>query len=259
MSESAPVITGSENRRFALIAGASFVAAAVSLAPASVGAAALKRAAPLLSMTGAEGTIWRGKLSGVSYNGILIGDIAYRLSVLPLAIGKVAADAESSNGALVGRARLSLGIGGIDLRDVSTEFNLGAIRQYTFFGVRYQGYARLKADRLKLSGDDCVADAATLSTSAFEALTRRWSGGPFPLGGAITCKDGAIVAALDGESADGKASVGLTIRPDFTYAVTIAAAPRRPDVSRALEFFGFEVKGEALTYEAAGVLKGLSS
>lgn len=259
MSMRAPLMSAEERRRFAMIAFGGFAAAAATLAPASVGAWALKRSAPLLSITDADGTIWRGRMIGVTYNGVLIGDIRYRLSALPLLLGRIAIDAESANGALLGRGNVSLGLGGAELRDVTAEFNLGAIRQYTFFGVRYQGVARLKADRLKLTKRGCAADAATLSTSAFEALTKRWSGGAFPLDGAIECRDGAIVAALDGASLDGRASVGLTFRPDFTYAVQIAAQPKRPDVSRALQSFGFETNGEGLRYEAAGVLKGLSS
>ncbi len=251
--------SAAEKRRFALIALAGFAAAALALTPADVAAWMLKRASPLTAVTGASGTIWNGRLTGVSHGGVLVGDIGYRLSALSLLLGRVAVEAESAGGALLGRARFTFGVGGPEIRDVSAEFNLGAIRQYTFFGVRYQGVARLKAQRLKLSDKTCVADAATLSTSAFEALADRWSGAPLPLAGAIVCEAGAIVAALDGESADGRASVALTIRPDFTYAVRIGAAPRRQDVSRALEAFGFENKGEGLSYEAAGVLKGLSS
>lgn len=251
--------SAAETRRFALVALAGFAAAALALTPADVAAWALKRASPLTSVTGASGTVWDGRLAGVSHGGVLIGDIKYRLAALPLLLGRVALEAESAGGALRGRARISVGVGGPEIRDADAEFNLGAIRQYTFFGVRYQGVARLKAERLKLSDKTCAADAATLSTSAFEALADRWSGAPLPLEGAIVCEAGAVVAALDGESADGKASVALTIRPDFTYAVRIAAEPRRQDVSRALEAFGFENKGEGLSYEAAGVLKGLSS
>lgn len=252
-------MNAAEKRRFATIALGGFAAAAAMFAPASVAAWALTRSMPLLSIAGAEGTIWRGRLSSVSYSGVLIGDIGYRLSAPPLLLGRIAIDADSANGALLGRARVSIGLDGADLRDVSGEFNLGAIRQYTFFGARYQGVARLKADRLRLTGNGCTADAATLSTSAFEALTQRWSGGAFPLEGAIECRDGALVATLDGKSPDGKATVGLTIRPDFTYVVRIGAELLRPDVSRALQSFGFEAKGEGLSYEAAGVLKGLSS
>jgi hypothetical protein len=248
-----------ERRRFAMIGLCGFIASAVSLAPAGVSAWALKRSVPTLSIAGAEGTIWRGGFSGVSHNGVLIGDIRYRLSALPLLLGRLSIAADSANGALTGRARLSLGGGGAEFRDVAAQFNLGAIRQYTFFGVRYQGLASLKADRLKLTDKECLADAASLSTSAFEALTNNLSGGPFPLAGPIECRGGAIHVALAGEGADGKAAVGLTIRPDLTYTVRIAADPRRPDVSRALQLFGFESEGAGLSYEAAGVLKGLSS
>lgn len=259
MSEREPLISAADKRRFATIALVGFAAAAVSLAPAGVGAWVLKRSAPLLSITGAEGTIWRGRLKGVSHDGVLIGDVSYRLAAPPLLLGRIAIDADSANGALTGRAHLTIGSDGMEFRKVAAEFNLGAIRRYTFFGVRYQGLARLDADRLKLTAKECAAEAAALSTSAFEALTKNWSGGPFPLAGPIECRDGAITVALDGEGADGKAAVGLTIRPDLTYAVRIAAEPRRRDVSRALQYFGFEEKGAGLSYEAAGVLKGLSS
>jgi hypothetical protein len=256
---SALTSSAAEKRRFALIAFAGFIAAALAFAPASVGSWLIKRSSPLTEIAGAEGTLWKGRLTGVTHGGVLIGDVDYRLAALPLLIGKAEIDVTSAGGALLGRGRVSLSPGGADFRDVDAAFNLGAIRQYTFFGVRYQGEARLKADRLKLSRKVCLAEAATVSTSAFEALTQRWSAEPFPLEGAIACEAGAMIATLDGASADGKASIGLTVRPDYTYAVRIAAEPKRQDVSQALQFFGFENKGDRLSYEAAGVLKGLSS
>ncbi len=254
-----PKALAPEKLRFALVALAGFVAALLAVAPASVASFLLTRSAPMLSISGAGGTVWRGKLSGVSYGGMAVGDIDYRLRALPLLLGRADIEAKSAGGALLGRARMTLAPGSVDLRDVNAEFNLGAIRQYTFFGVRYQGLLRLEAERLRLTRAGCSAEQATLSTTAFEALSRQWSGGPFPMAGAITCRDGAMNAALVGEGADGKANVGVSIGPDFTYSMRVAAEPRRQDVSRALQQFGFEKKGEALSYEAAGVLKGLSS
>jgi hypothetical protein len=256
---SALTASAAEKRRFALVALAGFIAAALAFAPASLGAWLIKRSSPLTEIAGTDGTLWKGRLSGVTHGGVLIGDVDYRLSALPLLIGKAELNVTSAGGALLGRGTVTLSRGGADFRDVDAAFNLGAIRQYTFFGVRYQGEARLKADRLKFSRKDCAAEAATLSTSAFEALTQRWSAEPFPLVGALACEAGAMIATLDGASADGKATIGLTVRPDFTYAVRIAAEPRRQDVSQALQFFGFDDEGDRLSYEAAGVLKGLSS
>ena len=112
MTDRSPWVSAVERRRFLLVAFAGFAAAAVALAPASVGAWALGRASPLLAVAGAEGTLWRGRLAGVSYNGVLVGDIDYRLAALPLFLGRIDVDAQSANGALTGRTRLSLRGGG---------------------------------------------------------------------------------------------------------------------------------------------------
>ncbi|MFN0023019.1 MAG: type II secretion system protein N [Parvularculaceae bacterium] len=259
MTGAAPQKPPSGWRSLAAIGSLSFTVALFLTAPASLAADALTRISPLFSVGGADGVLWRGTLSGVVYNGVLVGDIDYRLAALPLLLGRIDVDAESQNGALLGKARLSLSAGRVALRDVAAEFNLGAIRQYTFFGVRYQGSARLDAERLVLTRSGCAADKARVSTTAFDALSRQVSGGPFPMAGGIDCSSGVMTARLAGEGADGTAEIDLTIRPDFTYAMKVAAEPRRPDVSRALKVFGFEQQGAALSYEAAGVLKGLSS
>jgi len=248
-----------DRRRLALAALAGFLIAVVSFAPAGLVAAAITRASPLAAIAGAEGSVWRGRLKGYSHNGVLIGDVSYRLHALPLLIGRLSFDASSENGALVGAARVRLTPASAELRDVSATFNLGAIRRYTFFGVRYQGSASLKAGRLRMARNACAADEAAISTTAFDALARRWSGGAFPMAGAVECRNGALVATLKGDGADGAADMTVTLLPDFRYALTVAARPRRPEVSRALEIFGFEKEGEGLTYEAAGALKGLTS
>lgn len=249
---------GSGLRSLALVALAGFAAAVIAFAPASLAAFAVTRAAPLTAIAGAEGTLWRGRLNGFAHNGVLIGDIDYRLHALPLFLGRLSLDAKSAKGALDGSARIEISPGAADLKDVAATFNLGAIRNYTFFGVRYQGAATLTANRLRLTRKDCVAEAARVSTSAFDALARRWSGGAFPMAGPVACHDGALVATLKGEGPDGAAELRATLRPDLGYSLTVDARPRRPDVSRALEFFGFQNAGDGLSYEAAGVLKGLS-
>lgn len=254
-----PAAAAREKQRFALIAAAGFVAAALTTAPASAGAWMLKRFFPLASIASAEGTIWKGKFSGVTYNGILIGDVDYRLRALPLLLARADLDARSAGGALLGRARLKFGFGSIDLSGVSAEFNLGAVRRYTFFGVRYQGSARLDAERLRLTRSGCVATRATLSTTAFEALSTQWSGGPFPVSGAITCRGGELLAALSGKGDAGSAAINISVKPDFAYSIRVAAEPRGQELSRTLEHFGFEKNGTSLSYEAVGVLKGLSS
>ncbi|MDZ7627772.1 MAG: type II secretion system protein N [Parvularculaceae bacterium] len=236
-----------------------FAIAIVAFAPASLGAWLLKRALPLTSVAGAEGTIWRGRLTGLAYNSVLLGDVEYKLRSLSLLSGRLELDTISSNGALAGEARLSVSSGAVEIKDAAAEFNLGAIRRYTFFGVPYQGLAMLKAKRLKLTRSGCEAKGASLSTTALEALSRRWSGGPLPMSGPVECRDGSMIVNLGGSGSDGRVSIEMTLRPDLTYAVRVAAEPNETDVGQALRFFGFEDNGKVLSYEAAGVLKGLSS
>lgn len=245
--------------RFLMLALAGFLPTLFAFVPAELAAYVIKRKAPLASIASAEGTIWRGRLLGVSYNGVALGDIDYRLHALSLVLARASIDLKSAGGALEGNGNLRIEPRAVEFRDFSATFNLGAIRNYTFFGARYQGLAKVTAQRLRLTREGCEAEAAAISTSAFDALSRQLSGGAFPMAGAIDCRDGALTASLKGEGADGAAELNVAIRTDFSYALTVAARPKRPDVSRALEFFGFENGGDSLSYEAAGVLKGLSS
>lgn len=246
-------------RWFLVVAAAGFAIAIVAFAPAGLAAAAMRRAAPLTSIAGAEGTLWNGRLLGVAYGDIAIGDIDFRLRAPSLLLARAVIDMTSANGALEGAARLQFSPGAVEFGDISAAFNLGAIRRYSFFGVPYQGVFNVKADRLRLTGAGCEAENAIISTSAFDALAHRWSGGAFPMEGSIDCRDGALVASLNGEGADGTADLKVSVRPDLSYTLIVAAQPRKADVSRALEFFGFEKGGDGLSYKAVGVLKGLSS
>lgn len=248
-----------ERRRLLILALAGFSTALFAFAPAGLAAFAITRAAPLTSIAGAEGTIWRGRLLGVSYNGVALGDIDYRLHAPALALARASIDLKSAGGALEGIGNLRIEPRAVEFRDVSATFNLGAIRRYTFFGVRYQGAAKVTARRLRLTREGCEAEAAAISTSAFDAFSRQLSGEAFPMAGPVECRDGVFTVSLEGEGADGAAELNIAVRKDFSYSLTVAARPKSPDVSRALEFFGFENGGGALSYEAAGVLKGLSS
>lgn len=246
-------------RWFLFVAAAGFAFAILAFAPAGLAASALKRAAPLTSIAGAEGTLWNGRLIGVAHGDVLVGDIDFRIRVWSLLLARATVDLTSANGALEGAARVRVRPGSLEFERVSANFNLGAIRRYSFFGVPYQGALIVTAERFRLTSAGCEVENAVISTSAFDALARRWSGGAFPMDGAITCLDGALVASLKGEGADGTADLRATVRPDLSYALTVAARPRKPDIGRALEFFGFEKGGDGLSYKAVGVLKGLSS
>lgn len=248
-----------ENRRLWLAGSGAFFLAALAGAPASLGASIFEANAPLLEIAAASGTLWRGEFSGVFYNSVNLGRIGYRLSPVRLLAGRLAVDATSADGALTGRGKLSLAPSGFELKDVSAQFNLGSIRKYTFFGVRYQGVATLTAKSLALSKGACKAEEARLSTTMLDGLARQWSGSAFPLQGGFECKDGDLVLTLAGSNSDGAMRLEAAIAPDLSYKMTFAAEPARAEVGVALRQFGFEGDNARLSLRAVGKLKGLSS
>lgn len=238
---------------------AGFLASLVAGAPASLAASIIESRSPLVKIADARGTIWKGEFRSLAYNNILIGDVAFAVRPASLLLGQFSADVESRNGALNATGDVALSRRAATLRNVDARFNLGAVRQYTFFGARYQGEAAIKAARLILAPRTCIAEGVEISTNALDAMARQWSGRGFPMSGAATCEEGGLKLALAGSTPDGKATIEALVRPDLTYVLKAAAEPTRRDVGDALRMFGFEPKAQGLTYEAAGVLKGLSS
>ncbi len=247
------------NRTLWIAGAASFFASALANAPASLGAAIATRNAPLLEISGAKGTIWRGQIKDVVYNRILIGDVAWRLDPLGLLTGRLVADATSEGGALNAKGRVSISPTTIEIRNATALFNLSAIRQYTFFGARYQGSARLAAKSLALSKTGCRAEGASVSTDALDTLAKQWSGAALPLAGDVGCDGGKLNLTLAGKGEDGAVRIEVSVAPDLAYTMTFMAEPRRDEVSRTLRLFGFEGDGDRLSWRAVGQLKGLSS
>lgn len=247
------------NRSLLAVGAGAFLISALANAPASIAASLAVRASPLLEIGGAAGSLWRGELTNVSYDGISLGKIAFRLEPFGLLTGKIVARVASGGGALTARGKVAISPSSIDLRDAAGEFNLSAIRRYTFFGARYSGLARLSAKRLKLSKSDCRAEDASVSTNALEALTSQWRADALPLAGDIQCADGKLKVTLAGENADGLAKLEAVVAPDLSYAMTFTASSRRADIGEALRLFGFEGDSANLSYRAVGRLKGLTS
>jgi hypothetical protein len=247
------------NRALLAVGAGAFVIGAIANAPAEIAANLAADAAPLLEIGGTSGTLWRGELTDVSYDGIALGRISFRLEPIGLLTGKVVARVTSSGGALAAKGRVTMSPTSIDLHDAGGEFNLSAIRRYTFFGARYRGSANFSAGRLQLSKAGCRAENARVSTNALETLTSQWRSDALPLAGDIQCVDGKLKVVLTGENRDGLARLEAFVAPDFSYTMTFTASPRRADISDALRLFGFEGDNANLSYRAAGRLKGLTS
>lgn len=247
------------DRALWIVGAATFLASAIATAPADVAAGIAQANAPQLKIAEARGTFWKGVFSQTSYAGAPIGDVAYTVNPLGLLSGRVLSDLKIGSGALLGNAKIEASPSRVVFSDVSAEFNLAAIRRYTFFGAHYQGAARIKARRLSLSPAGCVAEEATFSTDALDALTKQFSGEAFPVAGDLRCEKGNLVVALIGDGVDAAARIDVSVAPDLAYTMTVFAEPRRAGVKETLRLLGFEGDGRELSWRATGRLKGLSS
>jgi len=248
-----------EHRLLWILGAVAFLAGGVVSAPASWLAAAATANNPLLEIGGAEGTIWRGTFVDASHDGVPLGRIDYRLNPLSFLGGRISADVAASGGALSATGNISAGAHRFDVSGADARFNLAAIRRYTFFGLRYQGIARLKAHRIVLSKKTCEAEGVEISTNALDPLARRWSGAGLPLSGGAKCENGNLVVTLVGENVEGGIVLTATVAPDLIYAITVTATPKRKEVGAALRAAGFEGDNGALAFRAAGRLRGLMS
>lgn len=248
-----------ENRLLWFAGGGAFCLAAIAGALAGLAGSMLEANTPLLEIGGAEGTVWRGEFADVSYNSLALGRISYKLHPAQILIGRLAVEATSADGALVGRGGITLTQAGFEAKKISAQFNLAAIRNYTFFGAPYQGVATLTAQSLELSRNGCKAVDARVSTTMLDGVVRSWAGGSLPLNGGLDCKDGKLMLALSGRNTDGVVRVEAAIAPDLSYTMTVAAEPIRDEVGVALRHLGFEGDNAQLSLRAAGQLKGLTS
>jgi len=236
-----------------------FLLSAAVLAPASLVAAIAKTRAPLLEIGSSKGTFWRGAFYDVAYNGILLGDISLDIKPLSLLAGSLVIDAASRGGALSAKGRAYLSPSTVEFRDVTALFNLEAVRQYTFFGARYQGSARIEAKSLRIRRASCDATDARIATDALDTLSRKWSGASFPLAGDIECADSQLHLKMKGRNDSASAQMIVSVKPDLSYTIILTAEPARAEIDDALRIFGFEGDGEQLSWRAVGKLKGLKS
>jgi len=242
-----------------LVALIIFIVTLVASVPAGVAAWFAQKNSPLLTISNASGTLWNAKFEGVSYNRIALGDVTAKIQPIALVAGRLTADVTSSGGALAANGRIELTSSRLSVRRMKAEFNLGAIRRYTFFGARYQGVARLDAKFLSLSRSGCKSDGAIVTTNALDSLAKKWSGAGFPLKGPVLCENGLMNLRLAGDSREGAATINVSVKPDLSFTMIASAEPKRREVSKTLELFGFRPRAGKLSYEAAGVLKGVGS
>lgn len=182
-------------------------------------------------VAGVTGTVWGGRLKGVTVAGQPLGDLRAGLNPLALLTGQVRLGLSQEPQARGGAARLWLtgrqrGVEGLTLRTSVdlTEAGLPLIGLASFKDVT----GLFRAGRCSAAGGDI---GLTLSGSGPLVGTR--------LTGVPTCRGDSWTAVLTGRAGDAKVTVANRIDGRGRYQIEMAVATSDPAMAQALLAGGF--------------------
>lgn len=230
----------------ALIFAAAFPLFFVVLMPARLAVAWLGLDTRL-SYGEVQGTLFHAELSGVSYQGMPLGDVTIEPSLTALLTGSFSGDVQVRGQGTAGSVKVSETDGGA--------YRFSGLKLVTPValvadGWPLRGSLSLTAPELVLGPQGCMGGTFRLRTDAFGSALSQLGAGELVLAGDGSCVNGELTMALTGENdqlslalqAKG-ANVGALVA-DVTLTPKAALAGR-DDLQMALNFAGLRRNGNA--------------
>ena len=195
---------------------------------------------PLLSMSGISGTLWSGKASEFSTNGLYLRDLEWHARPFRLLAGKIAFSISGSAASGFLESDIAVQLDGTTtLTGLSAALPLQMLeRAAKVPGLR--GQASLKFDRILLvEGRAAAMDGTLTIDNLVVPLVHRGSLGGYKA--EFFTQNNGIVASV--EDTDGVVDIAgsLQINPDATYSflAQVIAKPNTPDaVRQQMRFLG---------------------
>ena len=228
-----------------------FVIGAIALAPLrwALSLAPIERFG--LSADSASGTIWNGRLSGVRFGGLSLGEAAVQANVtdlLRLTPG-LRFGFRGPAGAGSGRISGSPQAWRVAVREIALAADQLPLP------VALDGQVTLRNVQLTFRDGACAAAAGELRTNALEASAARlgWAGPP--LGGALACAGDKARAVLTGAGADGAVvAVDVTLSPTLQLEARTKVTGIAPQIGAALTGYGFAQAADGFVRYDGGAL-----
>jgi len=230
-------------------------------APASIIRLGLDRVGNDFQYRNVEGGLWKGTINGVYVGSVFLHTINYEWNPLSILGGGVTFHVDSKGGDATGQGNIRLGLFSKDMKITNANliFNLNSIKQYTIYGVPYQGILRSKIRVLQFNQRECVKADVDLWTDAMTASAVKLSGDPLDLAGKAMCANEKMQVTLNGQSGSGQIAIQALVAMDLNYSMETTVMPRRTELQQALSLLGFQRKGDNYVYDTIGKLKGAGS
>ncbi len=217
-----------------------FAATAIASAPAALIGSAISNSGSGLAYVEASGSIWSGKLSGVAWRGIDIGEVAFELDPAALLLGRISTRFSVKGGLGAARGIVSAGLSGeVAARSVTAELELDQIHGIKVLGSPLTGRATITKASMTVSSRGCRDAQGTVATDAAVALAARFQREGFPLEGPIRCENGTLVLPLAGEGGGVQVEALLRIDKSGRVATRAAIETQDSEIALALQTLGF--------------------
>tara|TARA_R110000868_G_scaffold2384_9_gene17775 strand:+ start:10328 stop:11065 length:738 start_codon:yes stop_codon:yes gene_type:complete len=189
------------------------------------------------------GTVWDGRIRGLRLAGLPIEDVHVALRPLGLITGRLVADWQIADTSARGHGRLALGATGFTLSQTDLSLQLSRIAVLADTGLDPQERIFLTIDQLEINGATCRIAEGEVRSAALVSLARSFElEGPV-VEGPLTCRDGALVLDLAGETSDLSLDAELLLAGDgFDWQVETRTG--RAELADGFALAGLERDGD---------------
>jgi general secretion pathway protein N len=152
-----------------------------------------------------QGTIWNGRVVGLTFQGQPYGDLRTRLRLQELTLGRLAFDVRLQSAGVRGLGIIRpVGFNAIEATDVQLELDLSALHMLDPRLRSVGGEIALQSSKVMLDSRGCVEAIGTASSDMLSrvamALGQSWSS----VSGELRCEAGALVVPLEGGGPEGE-------------------------------------------------------
>jgi general secretion pathway protein N len=199
-----------------------------------------------------EGTLLKGRISGLHMQGQVVGDVVLKLR--PLSLLRLSPTYDVQWGGAAGRGTGVIALKGETLvaTQVTLQQDLSGIEGLAPPVRAIGGSVRLDQGAMTISRAGCASASGTISSDALSNAAAQYGRQFGELSGPLSCRDGDVVVALNGQSDAGdmvalNASASFLGQSNFDVKVTT----QNGEVRYLLTQVGFVEQDGVLTYSKA--------
>ncbi len=227
--------------------------AAIAMFPMSVAADFAAKQAPDFRYVGAGGSVWDGKLMGVSIGEQAVGDLSVKTEALALIGGKAGGKVTLSREGFTGETDLAWPLSGqaLELSNLKLMGKAGLVPGMPHVVALAGGDFALEIAHLRFAGEVCESASGEVWTDALAKVNVKGWVGP-ELRGPVGCRDGKLTLEANGRSQTGEdVSATLTISHRLDMELTAIVQNAEGAAVEALTGIGFKPEGGVLVMRQA--------